>query len=71
MKINVMGNLYLSGPGGLCIISPEGKHLGTVVGPEHPHNLAWGGPDHKTLYLAAQTGLYRLAVNLPGAGVPK
>jgi len=70
MKIDVRGNLYLSGPGGLWIISPEGKHLGTIVGPEHPHNLAWGGEDHKILYLAAQTGLYRLAVNVPGAGVP-
>ena len=71
MKIDVKGNLYLSGPGGLWIISPEGKHLGTIVGPEHPHNLAWGGEDHKTLYLAAQTGLYRLSVNIPGAGSPK
>src|SRR5215472_17541675 len=71
MKIDVQGNLYLSGPGGLWIISQEGKHLGTIVGPEHPHNLAWGGEDHKTLYLAAQTGLYRLAVKEPGAGLPK
>ena len=71
MKIDVNGNLYLSGPGGLWIVSPEGKHLGTIVGPEHPHNLAWGGEDHKTLYLAAQTGLYRLTVNTPGAGSPK
>ncbi len=71
LKIDVRGNLYLSGPSGLWIISPEGKHLGTVVGPEHPHNLAWGGEDHKTLYLAAQTGLYRLSVNLPGVGLPK
>jgi gluconolactonase len=71
MKIDVKGNLYLSGPGGLWIVSPEGKHLGTIVGPEHPHNLAWGGEDQKTLYLAAQTGLYRLSVNIPGAGSPK
>ena len=71
MKIDVKGNLYLSGPGGLWIISPEGKHLGTIVGPEHPHNLAWGGEDRKTLYLAAQTGLYRLTINIPGAGSPK
>ena len=71
MKIDMRGNLYLSGPGGLWIIAPDGKHLGTIVGPEHPHNLAWGGKDHNILYLAAQTGLYRLAVNLPGAGSPK
>jgi len=43
MKIDQKGNLYVSGPGGLWIISPEGKHLGTIVGPEHPHNFAWGG----------------------------
>src|SRR5262252_894210 len=71
MKVDQRGNLYLSGPNGLWIISPEGKHLGTIVGPEHPHNLAWGGKDHKTLYLAAQTGVYRLSVNIPGAGLPK
>jgi gluconolactonase len=71
LKVDRLGNVYASGPGGLWIISPEGKHLGTVVGPEHPHNLAWGGEDRKTLYLAAQTGLYRLSVNIPGAGQPQ
>lgn len=66
MKVDRDGNLYLSGPGGLWIISPEGKHLGTIVGPEHPHNLAWGDEDGKTLYLCAQTGVYRVRVNIPG-----
>jgi len=66
MKIDQNGNLYLSGPGGLWIISSEGKHLGTIVGPEHPHNLAWGDEDGKTLYLCAKTGLYRIRVNIPG-----
>src|SRR5581483_1747907 len=41
MKVDQKGNLYVSGPGGLWIISPEGKHLGTILGPEHPHNFAW------------------------------
>jgi gluconolactonase len=68
LKVDRQGNVYASGPGGLWIISPEGKHLGTIIGPEHPHNLAWGGEDHKTLYLAAQTGIYRLSVKVPGAG---
>jgi len=66
MKVDQKGNLYLSGPGGLWIISPEGKHLGTIVGPEHPHNLAWGDEDGKTLYLCAKTGLYRIRLNIPG-----
>jgi gluconolactonase len=49
----------------LWIISPEGKHLGTIVGPEHPHNFAWGDDDGKALYLCAQTGLYRIRLNIP------
>jgi gluconolactonase len=70
MKIDQKGNLYVSGPGGLWIISPEGKHLGTVVGPEHPHNFAWGDDDGKTLYLCARTGLYRIRLNIPGVRPP-
>jgi gluconolactonase len=68
IKVDQRGNLYVSGPGGLWIVSPEGKHLGTLHGPEHPHNLALGGPDHRTLYLAAQTSVYRLSLNIAGAG---
>lgn len=66
LKIDERGNLYVSGPGGLWIISPEGKHLGTIAGPEHPHNFAWGDDDGKTLYLCAKTGLYRIRLNIPG-----
>lgn len=66
MKVDELGNLYLSGPGGLWIISPAGKHLGTIIGPEHPHNMAWGDEDGKTLYLCAQTGVYRIRFNIPG-----
>jgi gluconolactonase len=66
IKVDRQGNLYVSGPGGLWILSPEGKHLGTLVGTEHPHNIAWGDEDGKTLYFAAQTGLYRIRLNIPG-----
>jgi gluconolactonase len=66
MKIDEKGNLYVSGPGGLRIISSEGKQLGTIVGPEHPHNFAWGDDDGKTLYLCAKTGLYRIRLNIAG-----
>ncbi len=67
IKVDQQGNLYVSGPGGLWILSPAGEHLGTIAGPEHPHNLAWGGADGRTLYLTAQTGLYRIRLNIPGA----
>jgi gluconolactonase len=42
IKVDQQDNLYVSGPGGLWIIAPTGKHLGTLNGPEHPHNMAWG-----------------------------
>jgi gluconolactonase len=66
MKVDQRGNLYVSGPGGLWIISPDGKHLGTVIAPKHPHNMAWGDDDGKTLYLCARSGLYRMRLNIPG-----
>jgi len=66
MKVDKAGNLYISGPGGLWILSPEGKHLGTIIGPKHPHNFAWGDADGKTLYLCARSGLYRIKLNIEG-----
>jgi gluconolactonase len=66
MKVDQKGNLYVSGPGGLWIISPDGKHLGTVIAPKHPHNMAWGDADGKTLYLCARSGLYKMRLNIPG-----
>jgi gluconolactonase len=66
MKVDLRGNLYVSGPGGLWILSAEGKHLGTIIAPKHPHNLAWGDEDGKTLYLCAQSGLYRMGLNIEG-----
>ena len=66
IKVDRMGNVFVSGPGGLWVFSAAGKHLGTLHGPEHPHNMAWGDVDRQTLYLAAQTGIYRIRLNNPG-----
>ncbi|HET7394282.1 MAG TPA: SMP-30/gluconolactonase/LRE family protein, partial [Candidatus Binatia bacterium] len=66
IKVDQQGNLYVSGPGGLWVLSPAGKHLGTIKAPKHTHNLAWGGEDGKTLYLTAQSTLYRMPLNIPG-----
>jgi gluconolactonase len=66
IKVDQHGNLYVSGPGGLWIISPEAKHLGTIIPPKHPHNIAWGGDDGRTLYMTAQGSLYRMPLNIPG-----
>jgi gluconolactonase len=67
IKVDRAGNVFVSGPGGLWILSPKGKHLGTLHGPEHPHNMAWGDTDKRTLYLAAQSSIYRIRLNVPGA----
>jgi gluconolactonase len=66
MKIDRNGNIYGAGPGGVWVLTPDGKHLGTIRPPENPANLAWGDADGKTLYFTAVTGIYRLRVNVPG-----
>jgi gluconolactonase len=66
MKIDRLGNLYATGPGGVLVISPQGKHLGTIRVPEIAANCAWGDADGKTLYITARTGLYRIKLKVPG-----
>src|SRR6266566_4498297 len=58
--------LYETGPGGVWIISPEGKHLGTIRAPETSTNVGFGDADKKTLYIAARSSIYRIRVNTPG-----
>lgn len=67
IKVDVEGNVYVSAPGGLQVLNKEGKHLGTIVTPQHVHNMAWGDDDGKTLYLTARTGLYKIRLNIEGS----
>jgi gluconolactonase len=60
MKVDRDGNLYVTGPAGIWVWDPEGRHLGTIVLPEQPANLAWGDPDFGTLYITAKTSVYKL-----------
>ncbi len=66
LKVDGDGNLYVCGPGGIWVLSPDGRHLGTLRLPEAPHNLAWGDDDGRTLYITALTSVYRLRL-LKGA----
>jgi gluconolactonase len=66
MKVDSAGNVYATGPGGVLVISPRGKHLGTIEVPEIAANCAWGEADGKTLYITARTGLYRIKLNVSG-----
>ncbi len=66
IKVDQQGNVYVSAPGGIWILSPSGKALGRIAPPEHDANFAFGDADGKSLYLTASTGLYRIRVNVPG-----
>jgi gluconolactonase len=68
LRVDVNGNLWETGPGGVWIISPEGKHLGTILLPEFGANVEFGDPDRKTLYIAARTSIYKIRTNI--AGIP-
>ena len=68
LKVDRQGNVYAAGPGGLLVLSPQGKQLGVIRFSEQPANLAWGDADRKTLYVTARTGLYRVRLSVAGAG---
>ena len=66
MKVDVEGNVFVTGPEGISVFSPEGIKYGVIECPEIPANIAWGDNDYKTLYITARTGLYRLKVKTGG-----
>jgi len=66
LKVDREGNLYVCGPDGVWILSPQGQVLGMIKGPEVQHNLAWGDEDGRTLYMTAMTGIYRIRLGIPG-----
>jgi gluconolactonase len=66
LRVDTKGNLYETGPGGVWIISPDGRHLGTIRAPEQSTNVGFGDADKKTLYIAARTSIYKIRVNTPG-----
>ncbi|MBV9502107.1 MAG: SMP-30/gluconolactonase/LRE family protein [Acidobacteriaceae bacterium] len=66
MRVDESGNLYVVGPRGIWVWDPQGNHLGTVVLPEQPANLAWGDEDYGTLYITARKSVYRLRTKARG-----
>ncbi len=69
MKVDVQGNVFCTGAGGIWVVAPSGQVLGVIEVPEVPSNLAWGNADLKTLYITARTGLYRVRVQTGGASL--
>lgn len=66
LKVDSLGNLWATGPGGVLILTPDGRHLGTIDTGEATANCAWGG-DGSLLYLTANTYLCRIQTRVQGA----
>jgi len=71
MKVDVEGNVYCGGAGGVWVIDPSGKVLGIIVhGKSATTNIAWGDDDWRTLYITSRNELMRVKLNIPGMPVP-
>ena len=66
IKVDTKGNLYATGPGGIWIVSPEGKHLGTILTEKSTANLAWGGTDATTLFITSSDAVYSIRLKIKG-----
>lgn len=71
MKVDVKGNFYCTGPGGLLIFNKEGKYLGIIRFPELPANCAFGDADYKTLYVTARKHIYKIRTLVAGYRLTK
>jgi gluconolactonase len=71
MKVDVDGNVYCGGAGGIWILDPHGKKLGRILhGAPATTNIAFGGNDWKTLYFTSRNHLGAVKVQIPGVPVP-
>jgi len=66
MTIDVRGNLYFTGLGGVWIVSPTGTEIKRIPTPDVPANVCFGGPDYRTLYITCNYRVYSLAMVVRG-----
>jgi len=66
LKVDLQGNVFCTGPGGVWVCRPKGEVLGRILVPEVPANLAWG-EDGSVLFITARTSVYRLQTTTRGA----
>ena len=71
MKVDVEGNVYCTGPGGIWIFDPQGTHLGTIATGAQTTNVAWGDADWSTLYFTTWNAVGRIRTKIPGIPVPR
>jgi gluconolactonase len=71
IKVDVMGNVYTGGAGGIYVVDPKGKKLGRIVhGQPQTTNIAFGGDDWKTLYFTTHSTLGSVKLKVAGLPVP-
>jgi gluconolactonase len=70
MKIDEAGRVFCTGTGGVWVFEPDGKRIGILPMPEVCANIAFGGPDLRTLLLTATTSVYTVRVKVPGLPHP-
>ena len=68
LKVDALGNVWTSGPGGILVIGAGGQLLGSIVTNRPTANCAFGDPDHQTLYITANDTLLRVHTKVKGAG---
>ena len=71
MKVDVEGNVYCGGSGGIWVMDAGGNHLGTIAhGEPATTNMAWGGDDWRTLFFTTRDSLGSIQLKIPGLPVP-
>jgi gluconolactonase len=71
MKVDIEGNVYCTGPGGIWVLNPAGKHIGTILSENVPINMNWGDDDWSTLYFTGLTTINRIRLGIAGMPVPR
>lgn len=66
MKVDAQGNIYCTGPQGIWVCSKGGHALGRIRLPEKGSNMVWGEAQHRTLFITASTGVYKIPTLVPG-----
>jgi gluconolactonase len=70
MECDELGNVWVTGPGGIWVISPEGRHLGVLDAPEVCKSLVWGGDGMRTLFLMTETTVHAVNTLVGPAPLP-
>ncbi len=66
VKVDALGRVYCTGPGGIWVFNPDGRRVGIIQWPEQAVNMAFGGPDLRTMLCTAHTSVYTLRLTVPG-----